>query len=94
MEKNLSAFNDQSPTHFHQQKKTLSLIDLVLHPQPLPFNLFWKVYDDLFGSDHYSVITDLPYAPSITSTPLELQECQLVRLQVSYPKGNLARLSI
>ena len=60
----LVILNDPSPTHYHQQSDSFSVIDLSICSPDFPSDRHWHVHDDLCGSDHYPLLLHvLPLAP-------------------------------
>ena len=65
----LGVLNSGSPTHFHVQTASFSVLDLALCSPEVLADLEWDVVDDLFGSDHFPTLVSSPECPVRPSVP-------------------------
>ena len=57
--RDISILNDGSPTHFHVQNGTQSVIDLSICTTSILQNFKYSVLPDLYGSDHHPISIEL-----------------------------------
>ena len=56
LENDICLLNDDTPTHFHIQNGTLSIIDLAIASSNCHQDFQFSVLSDLHGSDHYPIL--------------------------------------
>ena len=69
----ISLLNDNSPTHYHVQTATSSVIDLSLCSSDCALNFSYSTVSDLHGSDHYPIILSLHNTVSLFDSPDRFQ---------------------
>ena len=60
MNNDLCLLNTGQSTHLHVQTGTLTAIDLSLCSPDIFPGILWSTADDLYGSDHYPIIIEIP----------------------------------
>ena len=69
LERPLSLLNDDSPTHFHIQTNTLSIIDLSICSSDCTLDFHFQTIQDLSGSDHYPILIKINNPVILADSP-------------------------